>query len=91
MGIGWNPVVLHAAVLAREVVADTFAHVILTTLGEVASASAERRLDGSVCGDPVGKGVFAVLDDAVFTTSLVGLYTEEWYGNKCQTYALLAS
>ena len=91
MRIGWNPVVLHAAVLAREIVADAFAHVILTTLGEVASASAERWFDGSVGGDPVREGVFAVLDDAAFTTSLAETCTEEWFGNKCQTYALLAS
>lgn len=54
--------------------ADAFTHVVLTTLGKVASASAERWFDGSVGGDPVGKGVFAVLDDAVFTSWSVGAY-----------------
>ncbi len=47
--------------------ADAFAHVVLTTLGEVASASAEGWLDGSIGGNPVSKGVFAVLDDTMFT------------------------
>lgn len=46
--------------------ADAFTHVVLTTLGEVASASAEGWLDGSVRSNPVGKGVFAVLDNTVF-------------------------
>lgn len=78
MRIGGNPaVVLHAAVLAREVVADAFAHVVLATLRKVASASAKRWLDGSVGGNPVGEGVFAVLDDAVFTAWLAGPYSEE--------------
>lgn len=68
----WDPkgalTVLHAAVLAREVVTDTFTHIVLTTLGKVASTSAEGWLDRGVGGDPVGKGVFAVLDDAVFVS-----------------------
>lgn len=68
---------LHAAVLAREIVADAFAHGVLTTLGKVASASAKRWLDSSIGGNPVGEGIFAVLDDAVFTASLAGPYWEE--------------
>ena len=66
--------ILHAAVLTREVVADAFTHVILATLRKVASASAERWFDGSVSGDPVGKGVFAVLDDTIFTSRSVRAY-----------------
>lgn len=50
--------------------ADTFAHVCLTTLGKVASASAEGWFDSSVGGHPVGKGVFAVLDDTMFRPRL---------------------
>ena len=39
---------------------------VLATLGKIASASAEGWLDGSVGGNPVGKGVFAVLNNSVF-------------------------
>lgn len=49
---------------------NAFTHVSLATLGKVASASAEGWLNGSVGGNPVGKGVFAVLDDAVFAPRL---------------------
>lgn len=51
--------------------ADTFTHVFLTTLGKVASAGAERWLDSSIGGNPIGKGVFTVLDDAVVAETLV--------------------
>ena len=40
---------------------------VLATLGKIASASAEGWLDGSVGGNPVGKGVLAVLNNTVFT------------------------
>lgn len=50
--------------------ADAFPHVILATLGEVASAGTEGWLDGSVGGNPVGKGVFAVLNDTVYAQRL---------------------
>ena len=39
---------------------------VLATLGKIASASAEGRLDGSVGGNPVSKGVLTVLNDTVF-------------------------
>ena len=39
---------------------------VLATLGKIASASAEGWLDGSVGGNPVSKGVFAVLNNTVF-------------------------
>ena len=45
--------------------ADALTHLLLTTLGEVAGASAEGWLDGRVGGHPVCEGVFAVLDDTV--------------------------
>lgn len=45
--------------------ANALAHVVLATLGKVASARAEGWLNGSVGGNPVGKSVFAVLDDTV--------------------------
>ena len=49
---------------------DTLTHIVLTTLGKVASASAEVWLDGSVGGNPVGEGVLAVLDDTVLPAIL---------------------
>lgn len=52
--------------------ADTFTHVVLTTLGKVASTSAEGWLDRRVGGNPVGKGVFTILDDAVFVLESIG-------------------
>ena len=74
MCTGWDPqsalTVFHVAVLAREVVADAFTHVVLPALGKVASASAERRLDGSISGNPVGEGVFAILNDTVLVPKL---------------------
>ena len=45
---------------------DTFTNLVLSALRKVASTSAEGWLNGSVGGDPVGKSVFAVLDDTVF-------------------------
>ena len=71
--------------------ADAFTHVILTALGKVASASAERWLDGSVGGNPIGKGVFAVLDDAVYAPRSVRSCKARDSSGMCQTYALLAS
>lgn len=54
--------------------ADAFPHVILAALGKVASTSAEGWLDGSVGGDPIGKGVFAVLDDAEIGIKISRVY-----------------
>lgn len=45
---------------------NTLTHVVLTTLGKIASTRAEGWLNGSVGRNPVGKSVFAVLDDTVF-------------------------
>ena len=45
--------------------ADALTHLLMTTLGKVASAGAERWLDGCVGSNPICKGVFAVLDDTV--------------------------
>ena len=39
---------------------------VLATLGKIASASAEGRLDGRVGGNPVREGVLAILNDTVF-------------------------
>lgn len=46
--------------------ANAFTNVVLATLGKVASTGAEGWLNGSVGGNPVGKSIFAVLDDAEF-------------------------
>jgi hypothetical protein len=65
---GWDPKtrlpVVHGLVLAREV--NSLALMtVAATLGEGAGALGELRGDGGVLGDPVGKSVFAVLDDTV--------------------------
>ena len=52
--------------------ANAFAHVSLTTLRKVTSTSAEGWFDSGISGDPVRKGVLAVLDDAVFILRLEG-------------------
>ena len=57
--------------------ANTFTDVVLTTLGKVAGTSAEGRLDGSIGSNPVGKGVFAVLDDTVFAPNQQGAHDED--------------
>ena len=54
--------------------AHTFTSMVLATLGEVASASAEGWLDGSVGSNPVSEGIFAVLDNTIFESSLVEVY-----------------
>lgn len=67
---GRNPeagIVVHAegSVLRGEVDGLAgFVRALVAALGEGASAGAELRLDGCVLRDPVGQGVFAVLDDA---------------------------
>lgn len=45
--------------------ANAFAHVSLATLRKVTSTSAEGWFDGGISGNPVRKGVLAVLDDAL--------------------------
>ena len=79
--------VLHATVLAREIVSNAFAHLLMTALGEVAGAGAERWLDGCVCSHPVGEGVFAVLNDTI----AIELEAITSIGGCGATYALLAS
>lgn len=77
--------VFQAGVLAREV--DAFAGgAVLASLRQVASTGRELGGDGGVLGDPVGQGVFAVLDDA-------GGLLEENHTARAErlTHALLAS
>ena len=71
--------------------ANAFTHVVLATLGKVASASAQGGLDSGVGSHPVGKRVFAVLDDTVFMKQLARVDLEGILKNQYQTYALLAS
>lgn len=56
--------VLHRAVLTRQINALALFAVAVAALREVAGAGAEFGLHGRVGRDPVGEGVFAVLDDA---------------------------
>jgi hypothetical protein len=64
----WNPqvggAVAHRLILRREV--DTFASVTTTSLAALGEGTSTRRevgIDRGVLGDPVGEGVFTVLDD----------------------------
>lgn len=54
--------VLHAAVLAREI--DPLAlGAALAALGKVAGASRKLGAYGGILCDPVGEGIFAILND----------------------------
>jgi hypothetical protein len=68
VGIGGDPeaalTVLHRLVLASEVDASAL-HALLAALRKVAGTRAELGRYGSVLLDPVGKGVFAILDDPI--------------------------
>lgn len=69
VGAGGDPqstavAVLHATVLAAEVNTLALLAALVAALGKVTGAGGELRLDGGVGRDPVGEGVFAVLDDA---------------------------
>lgn len=56
--------VLELAILAREVDALGLVPRAIAALRESPCASAELGLDGSILLDPVGQGIFTVLDDA---------------------------
>lgn len=84
MSASWDPeaalTVLHGLVLVRKVdtlTLGTGTAVLLATLAEVAGTGAEFGGDGRVGGDPVGEGIFAVLNDAVKKTiSISAQYIE---------------
>lgn len=81
-------VVLHAAVLAAEIDTLALVAVLVAALGKVAGARGKLGLDGCVGGDPVGEGVFAVLDDT--GSCGVSVWKRET-GEVGESYALLAS
>ncbi len=91
--------ILHRGILTAEVDAlALFAVAAGAALGEVAGAGGELGFDGGVGGDPVGEGVFAVLDDAVEISYILdsivfgGGRSKSLGGRRnVGTYALLAS
>ena len=65
---GWDPetalTVLHSLVLTGKVNGLTLV-TVLAALGQSAGASGELGANSSVLLDPVGKSIFAILDDAI--------------------------
>lgn len=67
---------------------------LLSALGEIRGAGAEFGADGCVGGNPIGKSVFAVLDDATGKKVVSCERDKTWQleiDSNGKTYALLAS